>query len=499
MMISRRTVHSLPALFFSSDPLAVRRLLSVPSCLLILLVTAPTVGAADWPQAAANAARTAHVTDEPRGPYKLVWTRRWGDEVILNTNQPVIVGGKGYVASVNGVIHAFELSTGKDLWQCDIKAPIGHALACDEKRVYAAAYDGSVYAFDRSTGKQAWRTELSRRGFSGGPLLMDGTVFVGNRDGVFYAIRTDNGKQVWQRDTGAPIVQTAAGADGLVVFVNEGMQAFCLDAASGDIVWRVGTIAGRTVRDYWPVIHKNRVVIRTACAGPRDLTGNMALLQKKFFWPVVWGHTLAKNVQITRRAETVDDIVNEQEVFVEFFKEHPKLRSFIVLNLSDGKEPYVASVGPGCRNTGTSTPPVLAGDGHLYTPFRTSAAHRGVMDITHCALGRFDIDTGRITKPILCGFSEVAKVVGVRTPFELTSDETVTMTSGGNIIFGFRSEGGGGAIDVTSRKTWRLPLPLLPFGTSNMQPPGNIPVVSGQYVVHTQFRHLVCYQGTARK
>ena len=42
--------------------------------------------AADWPQAAANAARTAHVADRPNDPYTVAWTKRWGDEVLTNTS-----------------------------------------------------------------------------------------------------------------------------------------------------------------------------------------------------------------------------------------------------------------------------------------------------------------------------------------------------------------------------------------------------------------------------
>ncbi len=459
-----------------------------------LCCAAGQCSAANWPQAAANPARTCHVADQPNGPYRVAWVKGWGSEVIANTCQPILYNGALFVGTANGTIHALELASGRELWTAELGAPIIHALACDEAHVYAAALNGAVYGLERATGRTVWRAKLSRRGFCAAPLLMDGRLYIGNRDGAFYALRASDGKLLWRADTGAPIFHTAAGAEGRVVFVNEAMHAFCLDASSGKVLWRVGPLPGRSVRDYWPVIFRGRVIVRTAQAGPRELAGCLNALQEQLFWPVVYPGQEAKGLVVRFKARSVADILREQEIFARFFREHPYARTFLVLNLADGSEPYVASVVTGCRMTGVPPPPVLAGDGNLYTTFRTSAAYRGLIDITDCGLGRFDINTGKIAQPLICGQKDVGQVIGTSTPFELTSDETVTLSSGGNLIFGFRCDQNGGAIDVTTKRKWTLPPVELPF-SSDMLPSGNILTVSDKYVCYVKFNHVICLEG----
>ena len=114
--------------------------------LLVLSAVSTAVRAEDWAQAAANPARTAHVADEPKGPYKPAWVKHWTDEVMTNTSQPIIVAGVVYVGTTNGRAHAVRAADGKELWTADVGAPICHALASDGKRIFAAAFDGVIHA-----------------------------------------------------------------------------------------------------------------------------------------------------------------------------------------------------------------------------------------------------------------------------------------------------------------------------------------------------------------
>lgn len=462
------------------------------TCIIIawLLLVFPA-WADDWPQAAANPARTAHSADEPGPGYEIAWVKSWGDEVLFNTSGPIVVKGKVFVGTQNGIVHAIDVKSGDDAWAANVAAPIVHALASDGQLVYAAAFDGAVYALDINSGREVWKAKLSRRGFSAAPLLMDGNIFIGNRDGVFYAVQTGTGKEKWKTDTGAPIVQTAAGAEGRIVFVNDAIKAFCLNAHSGKVLWST-RIPGGSVRDYWPVIHKGKIVIRTHPAGPKRLGGGIGPLQKKFFWPVRYG---SEPTQINFKAKSIDDIVAEQDTIADFYRRNPSIRTCVVLNLADGNDLYPTSLLATCVNGGVTPPPALAGDGRLYATFRTSAARRGLVDITRCALGHFNIETGKIDRPILCGGPEgVDKVVGVRQPFELTSDETVTLSSGGNLIFGMRCNEGPGAVDVVTRKTFKIANVQLPRA-SDLQPTGNSIVISGKYVLFTKFNHVICIEG----
>lgn len=446
--------------------------------------------ASDWPQAAANAARTGHVDDEPRPPYTRVWTKWWDRERLPHTNQPIIVGGAVYIASGNGIVHAVDAATGKGLWDTDIGAGVIHTLAGDDARIYAAALDGCVYALDRrNKGRIVWRTPLSRRGFSGAPLLMDGVVYAGSRDGKMYAVRAD-GEKLWEWDTGAPIVQTPAGANGRVVVTNDSMTVFCFDAKGGPPRWTKPIIWGGGVYQYWPLIHKGKVIIRTNVPGTVALVKHATLLKQKY-------------EKKGFRAKSAADIVAEQSINIEYYKEHPELRTFHVLNLDDGKEPYIASVVGGCVNNGPYPPPCVAGDGQVYTPFKTSAGRPGhggqFVGIVREALGRFDVETGRIAEPLVCAWGDKGLrgiVGGPNCPFELTSDETVTMTSGGNIIFGMRWPCRPGAIDVSTRKAASVPSSDAgPIVNGSNLCRGTFIAVSGKFLAYTQGSRLVCVRG----
>jgi len=264
--------------------------------------------------------------------------------------------------------------------------------------------------------------------------------------------------------------------DGIVYVGTVSGKVHAIDAATGEDLW--------TARDYWPVIHEGRVVIRTAEAGARILSGRVGLLQKGLFWPVSYNPADLANQQVHFKAKSGDDKIQEQDLFVEFYQQFPMVRTFLVLNLSDGTEPYTASVVAGCRNTGTPPPPVVAGEGNLYTTFRTSAAFRGLMDITDCGLGCFHLDTGKVAQPLACGQDEVGNVIGARSPFELTSDETVTLLSGGNLVFGFRCDAAGGVIDLGTRRGTTLPDVELPK-SSDMLPSGNVLTISRQWILYT--------------
>jgi len=231
------------------------------------------------------------------------------------------------------------------------------------------------------------------------------------------------------------------------------------------------------------VIHDGRVIVSL------PELGRPFEIQKLLFWPVEYHRPVER---VVFKAKSVEDMLREQEIFAEFLEKHPEYRRLFVFDLKDGSQPYVPSVIRGASENGE--PVVVAGDGHLYTVFRTSAAERGLINITRCALGRLDLQTGRLAKPILCGDFELAAVVGVRSPFELTSDEPVTLSAGGSLLVGMRCGETPGAIDLITRQTYRLPGQDVPRANDlhNAQAP---PVVTDQYVLTVLFNHLICVAG----
>lgn len=79
-------------------------------------------------------------------------------------------------------------------------------------------------------------------------------------------------------------------------------------------------------------------------------------------------------------------------------------------------------------------------------------------------------------------------------PFELSSDETVTLSGGGNLLFGIRCDEAPEAMHVVTRKTFRLPNVNLPRA-SDIHSSGNVLPISGMSIVYTKFNHIVCIRG----
>lgn len=76
----------------------------------------------------------------------------------------------------------------------------------------------------------------------------------------------------------------------------------------------------------------------------------------------------------------------------------------------------------------------------------------------------------------------------------LISDETSTLSGGGNLIFVHRNGNGAKAVHVVSRRAVRG------IGDhsrmrSDMQPTGSILAISGKYIVYTSYGVVNCFRG----
>jgi len=100
--------------------------------------------------------------------------------------------GKVYRSFADGYIRAFDLQTGKELWQSSEKAGQywGYGFALAYNKVYAGNYDGYLYCFEESTGKLLWKyysgdcSEEPYKSLYGtwpfhqAPVVADGKVYV---------------------------------------------------------------------------------------------------------------------------------------------------------------------------------------------------------------------------------------------------------------------------------------------------------------------------------
>lgn len=107
-------------------------------------------------------------------------------------------------------------------------------------RVYAAAIEGGVHAFDLQTGKQVWEYRPEKKSdvmLSGGPGVGDGLVVVGGLNGEVIALDAATGAEKWKAHVPNEVIAAPAIGLGLVFVRSNDGRLTALDAATGERRW----------------------------------------------------------------------------------------------------------------------------------------------------------------------------------------------------------------------------------------------------------------------
>ncbi len=192
-------------------------------------------------------------------------TRRWQVPVGLGHASPVVSGNRVVVHTRQGtreLVSAFDLQSGKLLWQDSVEAPYamnsaatGHGPgpkstpAIAGGRVFALGISGIFSAHDLATGKLLWRKNAPPAppefGTAASPLVDGSTViaFLGGAGaGALTALDAATGAVKW-RWTGdgpgyaSPILATLVGTR--QVITQSQSKLVGVDAASGQLLWEL--------------------------------------------------------------------------------------------------------------------------------------------------------------------------------------------------------------------------------------------------------------------
>lgn len=192
--------------------------------------------------------------DEAQG--KLQWKFKTGGAVHAS---PAVGGNVLYITSRDRRIYAVDRETGREIWRTQtgdlLPLPWGFdyylsSPVVNGETVYAGAGDGFLYALNRSDGSVRWKLQTGGRVRSA--LTIHGNMgYIGNLNGHFYAIDLQTGQAEWSFDIeGAAldaadfgfdrsgILSTAVYAEGRIVFGGRDGYVYCLDAATGEQLWR---------------------------------------------------------------------------------------------------------------------------------------------------------------------------------------------------------------------------------------------------------------------
>jgi hypothetical protein len=443
------------------------------SVMWLVFQTVPTKSrAADWPQLQNGPARLGYSPEKIDLPMKKAWAVGMSPERLFPQTQPVVAGGRLFIGTAMGNFHAFEARSGQKLWSFKAGGPILHTAGVEGGRVFLGCLDGAVYALDVADGRLAWKFDSGLpTGFSTAVLLAEGMVFIANRGGTYYAIRQSEGRVLWQRDLGVPVLMSSAYDDGRLFVGAMDMRVYALDSKTGEVVWKSDTLYGAALKDYWPVVCQDYVLIRTA---------------------KVSGGSTGPALEWLRGPLPKSEL-DKQAKMIESFERDPKAKNLFVLDKRTGREAFVVPHWVTCTMNGATTPPCVDGDGLLIIPV-TLHDWRG-------GWGRLDLQKRRVVE-VLCE-DQVNRQGGKNGTGN--SDENMNASAAGRLVFNWHTEEGNAqysGIWHLDRREWvqLVPLHADSFFTSNTQGGGGSPaVVAEGMIFHTSWNALNArFAGEAR-
>ena len=166
----------------------------------------------------------------------------WSSSPGATGGTPAVVNNRIYVGTSTGV-SSLNAATGAVIWANNL----GQAVEASPTMVGTALYIGDLankfFALNSATGAVLWSVQLDGAIYSSATVVA-GIIYVGTANGTFYALSVANkGKVVWSYTaaTGQPITTTPAVVGGNVYFAAYTDDIYCLNAASGALVWKYQT------------------------------------------------------------------------------------------------------------------------------------------------------------------------------------------------------------------------------------------------------------------
>ena len=172
---------------------------------------------------------------------------------------PIVADGRVYAAAIEGGVRAFDLQTGKEVWEYKPEKKSGLLLSggpgVGDGLVVIGDLDGHVIALDAASGTEKWKAQVTNEVIAA-PTIGMGTVFVRSNDGRVTALDAASGERRWFWVHDVPAL-TVRGNDSPVlgpgyVFVgNDDGTVSALSASDGRTVWdqAIGQSEGRTELD----------------------------------------------------------------------------------------------------------------------------------------------------------------------------------------------------------------------------------------------------------
>ncbi|MGH8220360.1 MAG: outer membrane protein assembly factor BamB [Steroidobacteraceae bacterium] len=114
-----------------------------------------------------------------------------------------VVGNRVYAAGRSGRVAAFDIASGRTLWEHKVRAPLAGGPGADSDLVIVGSSDGDVFALAAADGKVRWRVNIAGEVLAG-PAVSSRIVVVRSVDGKLHGLSPADGHELWQMQEQVP-------------------------------------------------------------------------------------------------------------------------------------------------------------------------------------------------------------------------------------------------------------------------------------------------------
>jgi len=149
---------------------------------------------------------------------------------------PALANGTIYIGYFKGVAYAINASTGKKVWEHDIKSNIASGLTIATNTLFIGSSNGNLTALDAGNGSVKWAFSTEGEVWST-PSVVDGVVYLGSLDHNLYALNAADGSKRWSFTSGGVIASTPLVVGDVVYVGSFDHKFYAVDAKTGGLRW----------------------------------------------------------------------------------------------------------------------------------------------------------------------------------------------------------------------------------------------------------------------
>jgi len=241
---SRRIFALLAVLLFLAAPALALALPAAQGNLAIDITVHRTVDQrarayadkSDWPMFLHDPAHTGYTTSPAPVDNGTIWEASLGG---TTTASPVVAGNAVIAATVMGIAHSLNASTGAELWNANLGSLNPSTAAVWNGHVIFGMQNGDLISLVAGNGTLEWKVSLGGAANTT-PVISNGVVYVGTGASKVWAYNITDAKELWNVTVSGPVKYSAA-LSAKVLVVSSGGTLQALNATNGNALWSNST------------------------------------------------------------------------------------------------------------------------------------------------------------------------------------------------------------------------------------------------------------------